>query len=36
MRNNLLPVLKEGWNFIAWAFALFVIFALLDCEILEF
>jgi len=36
MRNNLLPVLKEGWNFIAWAFALFLIFALLDFEIGEF
>jgi phosphatidylserine decarboxylase len=36
MRNNLLPILKEGWNFIAWAFALVVIFALLDYAILEF
>jgi phosphatidylserine decarboxylase len=36
MRNNLLPVLKEGWNFIAWAFAFFIIFALFDCDILEF
>jgi phosphatidylserine decarboxylase len=36
MKNNLLPVLKEGWNFIAWAFGLFVLFSLLDCDVLEF
>jgi phosphatidylserine decarboxylase len=36
MRSNLLPVLKQGWGYIAWAFGLFVLFALLDCNILQF
>lgn len=36
MRNNLLPILKEGWSFIAWAFALFIVFALFNCSLLEF
>lgn len=36
MRSNLLPVLKEGWGFIAWTSALFVLFALFDCDVLQF
>jgi phosphatidylserine decarboxylase len=36
MRNNLLPVLKEGWSFIAWAFALFIVFKLFGVDTLAF
>ncbi len=36
MRNNLLPIAKEGFYRIALTFVLFVIFAILDLEFLEF
>ncbi len=35
MKNNLLPIAKEGWSYIAYAFAAFIIFAILDLELLE-
>jgi len=36
MRSNLLPVLRQGWGYIGWAFGLFILFALFDYTILEF
>jgi len=36
MRNNLLPIAKEGWNYILSAIALFILFAFLDFEFLQF
>jgi len=36
MKNNLLPVAKEGWNYIAGAVLLFLIFAFLDFGFLQF
>lgn len=30
MRSNLLPIAKEGWNYIAGAVAFFILFAFLD------
>ena len=36
MKNNLLPIAKEGWNYILGAISLFVIFAFLDLDFLQF
>ena len=36
MRTNLLPIAKEGWNYVLSAVALFVLFAFLDFEFLQF
>lgn len=36
MRNNLLPVAKEGWNYIASAIGLFILFSFLDLDFLQF
>ncbi len=36
MKNNLLPVAKEGWNYVFSAVALFVIFSFLDFDFLQF
>jgi len=36
MKNNLLPVAKEGWNYIAGALLFFVIFAFLGLGFLQF
>ena len=35
MRNNLLPIAKEGWKYIAYSFAAFIIFAVVDLELLS-
>ncbi|MCK4974308.1 MAG: phosphatidylserine decarboxylase, partial [Sulfurimonas sp.] len=36
MKNNLLPIAKEGWNYILCAILLFVVFAFLDLDFLQF
>ena len=36
MKNNLLPIAKEGWNYIAGAFVAFVVFSFFDSDFLEF
>ncbi len=36
MRNNLLPIAKEGWNYVAGAVVAFIIFTFLDFNFLEF
>ncbi len=36
MRNNLFPIAKEGWSYIGYAFVAFIVFAILDLELLEF
>lgn len=35
MKNNLLPIAKEGWNYIGYAFASLVIFSILDFDFLQ-
>ncbi len=35
MKNNLLPIAKEGWRYILYAFTAFIVFAILDLELLE-
>jgi len=30
MKNNLLPIAKEGWNYIAYSFIAFIVFAIFD------
>lgn len=34
--NNLFPVAQEGWKYIACAFSLFLLFAILDLDLLTF
>ncbi|QOY55141.1 phosphatidylserine decarboxylase [Candidatus Sulfurimonas marisnigri] len=36
MRNNLLPIAKEGLNYIIWAILSFAFFAILDLDFLQF
>ena len=36
MNTNLLPIAKDGWKYIAYAFVSFVIFWIVDLELLEF
>ncbi len=36
MRNNLFPVAKEGWNYIGYAFAAFIFFAIVDLNFFQF
>ncbi|MCK9473184.1 phosphatidylserine decarboxylase [Sulfurimonas sp.] len=36
MRSNLLPIAKEGWNYLAGAVASFLLFALFDLNLLQF
>lgn len=36
MKNNLLPVAKEGWNYVFGAVALFVVSSFLDLDFLQF
>ena len=36
MRNNLLPIAKEGWTYISGSILLFILFAFLDLEFLQF
>ncbi|MBU1658009.1 phosphatidylserine decarboxylase [bacterium] len=36
MRNNLFPISKEGWGYVAYSILAFVIFAILDLEVLTF
>ena len=36
MRNNLLPIAKEGWNYILCSLGAFLIFTILDLEFLQF
>lgn len=36
MKNNLLPVAKEGWNYTLSALLLFIVFTLLDLDFLQF
>ena len=36
MKNNLLPVAKEGWNYIGYSILAFIVSAVLDLGILEF
>jgi len=36
MRNNLLPIAKEGWTYILGSILLFILFAFLDLEFLQF
>ena len=36
MNNNLLPIAKEGWSYVAISFLLFFIFALIDLDFLKF
>lgn len=35
MKNNLLPIAKEGWSYIGYAFASLVIFSILDFDFLQ-
>ncbi|WP_373072455.1 phosphatidylserine decarboxylase [Sulfurimonas sp.] len=36
MKNNLFPISKEGWNYIAYAVVLFLVLGFLDLEFLQF
>ena len=36
MRNNLFPVAKEGWNFIGYAVAAFIVFSIFNFDFFEF
>ncbi|WP_455756800.1 phosphatidylserine decarboxylase [Sulfurimonas sp.] len=36
MKNNLFPIAKEGWNYIAYSFVAFVVFSILDLDFFEF
>ena len=36
MKNNLLPIAKEGWGYISGSILLFILFAFLDLEFLQF
>ena len=36
MKNNLLPIAKEGWNYIAGAVVAFVVFSFFDLDFFEF
>ncbi|RLA78857.1 MAG: phosphatidylserine decarboxylase [Epsilonproteobacteria bacterium] len=36
MRTSLLPIAKEGWNYIAYAIGFSIFFSLLDLELLSF
>lgn len=36
MKNNLFPISKEGWNYIAYAVVLFLLLGFLDLEFLQF
>jgi len=36
MKSNLLPIAKEGWNYIAYSFVAFIVFSILDLELFEF
>lgn len=36
MKNNLLPIAKEGWNYVIGSVIAFLVFALLDFDFLEF
>ena len=36
MKNNLFPISKEGWNYIAYAVILFLVLGFLDLEFLQF
>jgi len=35
MKNNLFPIAKEGWKYIAYSIASFIVFAILDLEFFE-
>jgi len=36
MKNNLLPIAKEGWNYLAGAILLMLVFTLLNLDFLQF
>jgi phosphatidylserine decarboxylase len=36
MKNNLLPIAKEGWNYLIGSVALLLVFAFFDLDFLEF
>lgn len=36
MKNNLFPISKEGWNYIAYTVVLFLVLGFLDLEFLQF
>lgn len=36
MKNNLLPIAKEGWNYVIGSVVAFIVFALFDLDFLEF
>lgn len=36
MRNNLLPIAKEGWSYVIGAVVAFIIFTFFDFDFLEF
>lgn len=35
MMNNLLPIAKEGWNYILYTLAFFILFSILDVDFLQ-
>lgn len=35
MKNNLLPIAKEGWKYIGYALGFFILFSVLDLEFLQ-
>lgn len=36
MKNNLFIIAKSGWNYVVTAFSLFILFMILDCDLLAF
>ncbi len=36
MKSNLLPIAKEGWSYLAYSVAAFVVFAIVDLDLLQF
>ncbi len=36
MKNNLLPLAKEGWSYVAYSFIAFLVLGFLDLEFLQF
>jgi len=36
MNNNLLPIAKEGWSYVAYSFIAFLVLGFLDLEFLQF
>lgn len=36
MKSNLLPIAKEGWSYLAYSVAAFIVFMILDLDLLQF